>query len=233
MRFYLMEFAGTGADLYPTGRIVVFSNAVLFQATTPLFKQLPGTRYTWHEAVIPLSAKADYELVEGALHAAVSPRLQGIQFGYAVGTGEILIRRISRLIHRRRNTGCDIADSGPELVARYPVDLNGHAAEIDDKISKALMDAIHGNEELASAVAGSLKIRAAVKEGRRAATPVRRFRFARHGCGIQRKWLYRVLPRVLRKSVHGNPAADTAALMYLGTRRGAHTSVQEWVQIQT
>ena len=42
VRMYLMELAGTGVDLYPTGRIVVFSNSVLFQATTPLFKQLPG-----------------------------------------------------------------------------------------------------------------------------------------------------------------------------------------------
>jgi small-conductance mechanosensitive channel len=161
VRFYLMEFAGTGADLYPTGRIVVFSNAVLFQATTPLYKQLPGTRYTWHEAVIPLSAKANYELVEGALHAAVSP----VYKEYSLDT----------LWHRRNFDPTDIAidppapehrlqfaDSGPELVARYPVDLN-HAAEIDDKITKALMEAIHGNEELAGAVAGTPKIRAAVK----------------------------------------------------------------------
>lgn len=42
---YLMELAGTGLDLYPTGRIVVFSNSVLFQAGTPLFKQVPGTEY--------------------------------------------------------------------------------------------------------------------------------------------------------------------------------------------
>jgi small-conductance mechanosensitive channel len=54
-RFY----AATGVDMHPTGRIAVFSNSVLFQATTPLFKQLPGTRYTWHEAVLPLAVGAD------------------------------------------------------------------------------------------------------------------------------------------------------------------------------
>ena len=52
VRLYLMELAGTGVDLYPTGRIVVFSNAVLFQAATPLFKQLPGSEYTWHEVAV-------------------------------------------------------------------------------------------------------------------------------------------------------------------------------------
>lgn len=161
VRFYLMEFASTGADLYPTGRIVVFSNAVLFQATTPLFKQLPGTRYTWHEAVLPLAAKADFDVAQRALDAAVAP----IYKEYNLET----------LWHRRALDSIDIAvtpptpehrvqfaDSGPELVARYPVDLN-RAAEIDGKITRALMDAIHRDEHLAMAVNGSPKIRPAVK----------------------------------------------------------------------
>jgi hypothetical protein len=40
---YLMELASTGIDLYPTGRVVMFSNSVLFQARMPLFRQIPGT----------------------------------------------------------------------------------------------------------------------------------------------------------------------------------------------
>jgi small-conductance mechanosensitive channel len=161
VRFYLMEFASTGADLYPTGRIVVFSNAVLFQATTPLFKQLPGTRYTWHEVVIPLAPKADYSLVQHAVEAAVGP----IYKEYELHT----------LWHRRSFDVLDItvsppapehrlqfSDNGAELVGRYPVDLN-RAAEIDDKITKALMDAIHKDDKLASAVAATPRIRATVK----------------------------------------------------------------------
>jgi len=73
VRFYVMEYAASGAEFYPTGRIAVFSNAVLFQATTPLFKQLPGTRYTWHEAVLPLAPKADFEAAQKALDGAISP----------------------------------------------------------------------------------------------------------------------------------------------------------------
>src|SRR6202030_4724181 len=45
VRLYLMELAGTSVDLYSPGRIVVFSNSVLFQTGTPLFKQAPGTEY--------------------------------------------------------------------------------------------------------------------------------------------------------------------------------------------
>ncbi len=62
IRLYLMELAGTGIDLYPTGRVVVFSNSVLFQATTPLFKQIPGTEYAWHEVVFDLVPGGNHKL---------------------------------------------------------------------------------------------------------------------------------------------------------------------------
>jgi small-conductance mechanosensitive channel len=161
VRFYLMEFASTGPDVYPTGRIVVFSNAVLFQATTPLFKQLPGTRYTWHEVVLPLAPKTDYDAAQKALSAAVDPIYKQYD--------------LDMLWHRRAFDPVDVSvnppapehrlqfsETGPELVARYPVDLN-RAGEIDDKISRALVEAIHSDEKLAASVSGSPKIRPAVK----------------------------------------------------------------------
>ncbi|MGH9435563.1 MAG: mechanosensitive ion channel domain-containing protein, partial [Terriglobia bacterium] len=64
VRLYLMELAGTGIDLYPTGRLVAFSNSVLFQTTTPLFKQIPGTAYAWHEVAAKLAAGASYSSAE-------------------------------------------------------------------------------------------------------------------------------------------------------------------------
>src|SRR6202000_73746 len=67
VRLYLMEHAGTGIDLYPTGRIVVFSNSVLFQATTPLFKQLPGAEYAWHEVAVGLNPNSKHSVLEGEL----------------------------------------------------------------------------------------------------------------------------------------------------------------------
>jgi small-conductance mechanosensitive channel len=161
VRFYVMEFASTGAELYPTGRVVVFANSVLFQATTPLFKQLPGTRYTWHEIVVPLSAKADYELVQKALEAAVQPVYKQYNSDtlWHRGAFDVIDIPVSPPAPEQR---LQFADSGPEFVARYPVDLH-RAAEIDDKIAKALMDAIHKDEKLASAVAGTPRIRPTVK----------------------------------------------------------------------
>ncbi|MGD1093622.1 MAG: mechanosensitive ion channel family protein, partial [Bryobacteraceae bacterium] len=54
MRIYLMELAGNGPDLRPTGRIVVYSNSVIFQPTA-LFKQVPGTDYVWHTLTLTLA----------------------------------------------------------------------------------------------------------------------------------------------------------------------------------
>lgn len=161
VRFYLMEFASTGGELYPTGRIVVFANSVLFQATTPLFKQLPGTRYTWHEVVIPLSTKADYELVQKALEAAVDPIYKKYNSDtlWHRSAFDVIDIPVSPPAPEQR---LQFTDSGPELVARYPVDLY-RAAEIDDKIAKALMDAIYKDEKLASAVSGTPRVRPTVK----------------------------------------------------------------------
>ena len=76
VRFYLLEVAGTGIDLYSTGRIVVFSNSVLFQPTTPLYKQVPGTNYSWHEVALPVAQGADYGLLQKTLLATVQSALK-------------------------------------------------------------------------------------------------------------------------------------------------------------
>jgi small-conductance mechanosensitive channel len=161
VRFYLMEYASTGVDLYPTGRVVVFPNSILFQAATPLFKQLPGTRYTWHEIAIPLAAKADYSVVQKAVEQAISSlykeyKLDNLWHRSAFDLTELALNPPTPE-HRLQ-----FSDTGPELIVRYPVDLN-RAIEIDDKLTKALMDAIHGDPALASAVASTPKIRAIVK----------------------------------------------------------------------
>jgi hypothetical protein len=71
VRLHLMELAGTGLGLYPTGRIVVFSNSVLFQAA-PFFEQIPGTAYAWHEAAVTLGAGANYAVAEKKFLDAVN-----------------------------------------------------------------------------------------------------------------------------------------------------------------
>jgi hypothetical protein len=54
------------------------------------------------------------------------------------------------------------ADAGLELVVRYPVDLR-NASEVDDKITRVLLDMIKNDKQIQNGIAGTPKIRAAVK----------------------------------------------------------------------
>ena len=112
VRLYIMELAGPAVDLYPTGRIVVFSNSVLFQAATPLFKQLPGTDYTWHEVALDLAPGGNHKAVEEKVSAAVNSIFEKYratlesQTGYVEGHMEFQLEvarpRLETAIYRHR-----------------------------------------------------------------------------------------------------------------------------------
>lgn len=70
VRIYLMELAGTPPDLHPTGRVVVFSNSVIFQPLA-LYKQMPGIDYVWHTAALTLAPESDFQFSEKVLGASV------------------------------------------------------------------------------------------------------------------------------------------------------------------
>jgi small-conductance mechanosensitive channel len=162
VRLYLMEQAGTGVDLFPTGRIVVFSNSVLFQATTPLFKQLPGAEYAWHEVAVILNPAGKINLVEtqlldavNAVHADYRNELQR-----QLGTTE---RRIDFQLKVPEPHGqLQYGDTGLEYVVRYPVALR-QVHEVDDRITRGLLEILQQQPELQASVTGLPRIRAAVK----------------------------------------------------------------------
>jgi small-conductance mechanosensitive channel len=161
VRLYLMELAGTGVDLYPTGRIVVFSNSVLFQATTPLFKQLPGAEYTWHEVAVGLNPGGKYDLVEKQLLDAVHSvhTTYGQELQRQLGNTE---RRIDIQMKVPEPQGqLQYTDTGLEYVVRYPVGLH-QVSEADEKITRKLLELLQ-QPELQASVSGLPKIRAAVK----------------------------------------------------------------------
>jgi small-conductance mechanosensitive channel len=162
VRLYLMELAGTGVDLYPTGRIVVFSNAVLFQAATPLFKQLPGSEYTWHEVAVGVNPGGKYDLVETQLMEAVHSvhSTYGDELQRQLGNTE---RRIDIQMKVPQPHGqLQYTDTGLEYVVRYPVGLN-QVAEADEKITRKLLELLQQQPDLQASVSGFPKIRAAVK----------------------------------------------------------------------
>jgi small-conductance mechanosensitive channel len=162
VRLHVMELAGSGVDLFPTGRIVVFSNSVLFQATTPLFKQIPGTEYSWHEVAIDLAASANYKLVQDKLLEAVNSVYEKYRDELERQHGAVSERIDIPLIAPKPQPRLQFSDSGLELQVRYPVDIR-KAADIDDEVTRKLIDLINSNSDLKASVVGLPKIQAAVK----------------------------------------------------------------------
>ena len=162
VRLYLMELAGTGVDLYPTGRIVVFSNSVLFQATTPLFKQLPGADYAWHEVAVTVNPAGKFDLVETQLLEAVNIRAFRLQRRTAAAIGG------HGTAHRYSIEGA--GTPWPAAVQRYrpgvcgalPGGLAPGFRSGREDHAQAAGDAAE-EPELQASVSGFPKIRAAVK----------------------------------------------------------------------
>jgi small-conductance mechanosensitive channel len=165
VRLYIMELAGTGVDLYPTGRIAVFSNSVLFQPTTPLYKQVPGAEYAWHEASIAIAAAGDRKFIREKALAAVNAVFNEYRDVLERQQGTIGDRMEIVLKAPVPNAKFQLNDDGLALIIRYPV-LLARASEIDDQIAQALMDLTPPTDGAAAAkalVAGLPKIRAAVR----------------------------------------------------------------------
>jgi small-conductance mechanosensitive channel len=162
VRLYLMELAGTSVDLYPTGRIVVFSNSVLFQAGTPLFKQIPGTEYTWHELAVTLAFGGNYKLVQDKISGAVNSVYERYRERIERQLGGIERQIEIQLKSPTTEAKLQLSDAGVEFVVRYPVDIRT-ASEIDDHVTRAVVDLVNNDEALKSAIAGPPKIRAAIK----------------------------------------------------------------------
>ncbi len=161
VRLYIMELAGTGIDLYPTGRVVVFANSVMFQ-NAPFFKQLPGTAYAWHEIAVMLIPGADYAAAEPKLLDAVTSVYAAYQ--HTIDRQHALLERIldASVPAPVPKAQLHFVDTGLELTIRYPVEIP-HAADIDDKVTRKVMEVIAGDEKLKSSVTGSPALRAPIK----------------------------------------------------------------------
>ncbi len=161
IRFYLLELAGTGIDLQPTGRVVAFANSVLFQATTPMFRQVPGTDYTWHEIVVTLQPAGNHKLVEDTMIQLVQRIFEKYQPALDRQQRSIEQRFEMPFIPMKPRAQMQLTSTGLEAIVRYPVSLQ-HNVDADDEITRQLIELIAGNKELQAAVEGLPKIRAAI-----------------------------------------------------------------------
>ena len=162
VRFYMMELAGSGTELQPTGRVAVFSNSVLFQAGTPLFKQMPGTEYAWHELTVKLALSANY----GPASESMVHVVKSVYSDYSAGI-ERQYRDVQAWMDLptdapRIDSRLQLVDGGLQLWVRYPVEIQ-KSAEIDERITQAFLTLMRENTEVKSAVTAPPAIRAVVK----------------------------------------------------------------------
>jgi small-conductance mechanosensitive channel len=159
VRLHLMELTG-GASPRPTGRVVVFSNAVVFQAGAGLFKQIPGTNFLWHEITLTLRPDQNYRQVEQRLLDAVKKVFTGYQ-----ETMERQRRNLERNLQAVQvgpfapESRLRLTPSGLEVVIRYPVELSS-AAETDDRVTRELLEAI-GREPKLSLLGAQIEAKSA------------------------------------------------------------------------
>lgn len=164
VRFHLMELGKGGT---PTGRVVAFSNSVVFQPTGGLFKEIPGTSFAWHEVTTTVPRSADFSVVREKLLEAVESVLRDYredisrQYQLMEKTGILLPEKGLRPRFDLR-----VTPAGVEATIRYPVDL-AHAAEIDARISRELLSTLESESALKAAVPPEIHVKTDVPAGRR------------------------------------------------------------------
>lgn len=147
VRLHLMEI-GSGSGPRATGRVVVFSNAVVFQPTAGLFKQIPGTNFVWHEITLTLAAESDYRQVEKRMLEAVNRVFAGYKEKMESQRQSIERTLATRSAQRLNPEGrLHLTPGGMEVIIRYPVELE-NASEIDDKITRELLAEVERDPKL-------------------------------------------------------------------------------------
>jgi small-conductance mechanosensitive channel len=161
VKLSLMELGGTGTHREPTGRVAVFSNAIVFQPSGNFFKQAPGTSFVWNEVRLTLAPDIDYRLAEKRLLDAVD---------------EVFARYRDRVMRDYRHLERDLnimletpkpqsrlhlSKDGLEIVIRYPAETYT-APQITDEISRRVLDAINREPSLRLAPQGIANIESQV-----------------------------------------------------------------------
>ena len=138
VRIHLIEMSGSNGDA-PTGRLVAFSNSIVFQATPGLFRRIPGTSFGWHEISVTLPANVDFssarERLMNAVEAGLADFKDEIARQHTAIEGVFGGNRVSGL---QPVVQLEFTSSGLEALVRYPVTLR-QSSEIDDRITRAIL----------------------------------------------------------------------------------------------
>jgi hypothetical protein len=117
---------------------------VVFQVTTGLFKQIPGVSFAWHDITLALPPEGDYESIKQKLLAAASEALAEYREEIQRQTRELQRTTLSSAGGDALPTvQLSYSAKGVDAHVRYPVQL-AHAAEVDERMSRALLQVISG-----------------------------------------------------------------------------------------
>jgi small-conductance mechanosensitive channel/TolA-binding protein len=155
VRIYLMELAG--ADLHVTGRMMVLSNAVLFQPTA-LFKQIPGADYVWHTVTLTIAATADVLEAHKRLKAAAEAVYE--KYRAAIERQHAVVQRFIDFdaSSPQPEVRVRLTENGLECSVRYPVELE-NAAVTDQQMLKALRDALEHDAQFKLVATGAVVLK--------------------------------------------------------------------------
>jgi small-conductance mechanosensitive channel len=154
VRFHLLELGSGGPDAQPSGRVVAFSNAVVFEPTASVFKVIPGTSFVWHEISLTFSPEGNYRIIRERIETAVDTALKDHreEMDQQMRHMEQTLDSISS-IELRPRTHLHTTASGIEVTVRYPVGLQ-HAADMDDQVMREIQAAIGQEPDLKLADSG-------------------------------------------------------------------------------
>ena len=162
VRFYVMELAGSGTELQQTGRVAVFSNAILFQAGTPLYKQMPGTEYAWHELTVSLKQTGSYPTAAQRLVDSVKEIYDAYRLHIEQQHHDLESWMDTRIEAPAVSSRLQLLDSGLQLLIRYPVEIRS-ASRTDQQITERMLTLMQSDETVKDSVAAPPAIKAAVK----------------------------------------------------------------------
>jgi len=147
VRMHLMELGGSG-DAQPTGRVVAFSNSIVFQPSSGVFKQIPGTNFIWHELKLTLSPETNYGEAKQRLNEAISKALEDYRENIEAQQ-QGMERNLNAVspTELRPKVKLHYTASGIEASIRFPVEL-GKASEMDDHVMKEIMSAMEREPKL-------------------------------------------------------------------------------------
>lgn len=145
VRLHLMELGGQGSQS-PTGRVVAFANSIIFQASGGLFKQIPGINLAWHEITVTLPVDSDYGAIKVRLIETVTDVIKDYRDDILRQTQEIQKAAASSAAgDAQPQVQLRFSAAGVDALVRYPVLLQ-HAAEIDERVSRELLNVISPHE---------------------------------------------------------------------------------------